>query len=304
MGDFERLVIHSSIIRPAANDFIREYIRRLHGGAWDPIHPFLADVLDETFGIMVYQEDVSKVAVSLAGFSHAEADGLRKIMAKKDREHHLQDYYKRFVEGARKRGVGDGQIAAIWDMMMSFSGYSFCKPHSASYARVSFQAAYLKVHFPAEFMAAVVSNRGGFYSAFAYVSESRRLGLAILPPDVNRSRIRWTGESGAVRVGLLSIGDLSRKTMDRIVEERRKAPFTSMKNFCDRVRPEGKRGESADPLRRARRLSHGKKPRGPAMGVRPVAKHGRQEGGHVFSFRGSRRSPHPSAAFSTGGRTR
>ncbi len=238
VGDFERLVIHSSIIRPAANDFIREYIRRLHGGAWDPIHPFLADVLDETFGIMVYQEDVSKVAVSLAGFSHAEADGLRKIMAKKDREHHLQDYYKRFVEGARKRGVGDGQIAAIWDMMMSFSGYSFCKPHSASYARVSFQAAYLKVHFPAEFMAAVISNRGGFYSAFAYVSESRRLGLAILPPDVNRSRIRWKGESGAVRVGLLSIGDLSRKTMDRIVEEREKAPFTCMKNFCDRVRPE------------------------------------------------------------------
>ena len=238
VGDFERLVIHSSIIRPAANDFIREYIRRLHGGAWDPIHPFLADVLDETFGIMVYQEDVSKVAVSLAGFSHAEADGLRKIMAKKDREHHLQDYYKRFVEGARKRGVGDGQIAAIWDMMMSFSGYSFCKPHSASYARVSFQAAYLKVHFPAEFMAAVISNRGGFYSAFAYVSESRRLGLAILPPDVNRSRIRWTGESGAVRVGLISIGDLSRKTMDRIVEEREKAPFASMKDFCDRVRPE------------------------------------------------------------------
>ena len=92
VGDFEHLVIHSSIIRPAANAYIREYLRRLHGGPWDPIHPLLADVLDETFGIMVYQEDVSRVAVALAGFSDAEADGLRKILSKKDRELQLRDY--------------------------------------------------------------------------------------------------------------------------------------------------------------------------------------------------------------------
>ncbi len=85
VGDFEHLVIHSSIIRPAANEFIREYVRRLHGGAWDADPSLLADVLDETYGIMVYQEDVSRAAVALAGFSHAEADGLRKIMSKKDR---------------------------------------------------------------------------------------------------------------------------------------------------------------------------------------------------------------------------
>jgi error-prone DNA polymerase len=238
VGDFEHLVIHSSIIRPAANDFIREYIRRLHGGSWDPIHPFLEDVLAETFGIMVYQEDVSKVAVSLAGFSHTEADGLRKIMSKKDREHHLQDYYNRFVNGARVRGVTEDQIAAVWDMMMSFSGYSFCKPHSASYARVSFQAAYLKVHFPAEFMAAVISNQGGFYSTFAYVSESRRLGLKVLPPDVNQSEIRWTGHGDAIRVGLLSIKTLSGKTRDKIISERKKVFFSSLNDFFDRVRPD------------------------------------------------------------------
>jgi DNA polymerase III alpha subunit len=86
VGDFDHLVIHSSIIRPAANDYIQEYMRRLHGGSWDPIHPLLADVLDETFGIMVYQEDVSRAAKALAGFSDAEADGLRKIIAKKDRQ--------------------------------------------------------------------------------------------------------------------------------------------------------------------------------------------------------------------------
>lgn len=238
VGDFEHLVIHSSIIRPAANDFIREYIRRLHGGSWDPIHPFLEDVLTETFGIMVYQEDVSKVAVSLAGFSHAEADGLRKIMSKKDREHQLQDYYHRFAHGAGARGVTEDQIKAVWDMMMSFSGYSFCKPHSASYARVSFQAAYLKVHFPAEFMAAVISNQGGFYSTFAYVSESRRLGLKVLPPDVNQSEIRWTGHGDAIRVGFLSIKALSGKTKDRIVSERKKAVFSNLSDFLDRVCPD------------------------------------------------------------------
>ncbi len=238
VGDFEHLVIHSSIIRPAANDFIREYIRRLHGGEWNPIHPFLTDVLDETFGIMVYQEDVSKVAVSLAGFSHAEADGLRKIMSKKDRERHLRDYYGRFAEGARKRGVTDDQIAAIWDMMMSFGGYSFCKPHSASYARVSFQAAYLKAHFPAEFMAAVISNQGGFYGTFAYVSESRRLGLEILPPDANLGRTRWTGRDGAIRVGFLSVKGLSGKTRDRIFRERERSPFADLCDFLERVRPE------------------------------------------------------------------
>jgi DNA polymerase-3 subunit alpha/error-prone DNA polymerase len=238
VGDFEHLVIHSSIIRPAANEFIQEYIRRLHGGSWDPIHPLMADVLDETFGIMVYQEDVARAAVSIAGFSHAEADGLRKILSKKDREHRLRDYYERFHSGARSRGVSNKKISAVWDMIMSFSGYSFCKPHSASYARVSFQAAYLKIHFPAEFMAAVISNRGGFYSTFAYVSESRRMGLDILQPDINKSDIAWSGNHRALRVGLLSIKGLSEQCQRLIVFERQSKPFQSMTDMLQRVRPD------------------------------------------------------------------
>ncbi len=238
VGDFEHLVIHSSIIRPAANDYIREYIRRLHGGSWDAIHPLLADVLEETFGIMVYQEDVSRVAVALAGFSHAEADGLRKILSKKDRELQLRDYARRFREGARAKGVSEAQIAAIWDMMMSFDGYSFCKPHSASYARVSFQAAFLKVHHPAEFMAAVISNQGGFYSAFAYVSEARRLGLAVLPPEVNTSEVRWTGKGAALRVGFLSVKGLSAEARERIVGGRQERRYAGVGDFLERVRPD------------------------------------------------------------------
>jgi DNA polymerase-3 subunit alpha/error-prone DNA polymerase len=237
VGDFEHLVIHSSIIRPAANEFIREYIRRLHGGQWDPIHPLLAEVLDETFGIMVYQEDVSRAAVILAGFSHAEADTLRKVMSKKDRQHQLADFRNRFFAGAGARGVSQDQVAAIWEMMMSFSGYSFCKPHSASYARVSFQAAYLKVHHPAEFMAAVISNQGGFYGTFAYVSEARRLGVVILPPDINTSEVHWTGRGNAIRVGLLSLKGLSAETRARIVAERRPRPYRKMDDFLQRVKP-------------------------------------------------------------------
>jgi DNA polymerase-3 subunit alpha/error-prone DNA polymerase len=180
---------------------------------------------------------VSRAAFALAGFSHAEADNLRKVMSKKDRQHQLRDYKKRFYAGAAQRGVSEKQISAIWDMMMSFSGYSFCKPHSASYARVSFQAAYLKLHHPAEFMAAVISNQGGFYSAFAYVSESRRLGLTILPPDINLSQIRWTGRDTAVQVGLLSIKGLGAQTQQRIVDCRRQGPYQSLRDVLERVGP-------------------------------------------------------------------
>jgi len=244
VGDFEHLVIHSSIIRPAANEFIREYVRRLHGGKWEPIHPLLTDVLDETFGIMVYQEDVSRTAVAMAGFSHTDADGLRKIMSKKDKVRKLQDYRQQFNAGAQERGVSDEKIEAVWDMMMSFSGYSFCKPHSASYARVSFQAAYLKTHYPAEFMAAVISNQGGFYSTFAYVSEAMRRGVQILPPDVNKSHIRWTGSKDTIRVGFLSIKHVSVKTQSRIIEERKERPYRSITDFLNRIKPDDREARS------------------------------------------------------------
>jgi DNA polymerase-3 subunit alpha/error-prone DNA polymerase len=123
-------------------------------------------------------------------------------------------------------------------MMMSFSGYSFCKPHSASYARVSFQAAYLKIHYPAEFIAAVISNQGGFYGTFAYVSEARRMGLTVLPPDINVSDIRWTGQRKTVRVGLLSVKGLGTDTQKRIVARRQRQPYGNLRDFLECVRPD------------------------------------------------------------------
>jgi DNA polymerase-3 subunit alpha/error-prone DNA polymerase len=159
-------------------------------------------------------------------------------MSKKDRARRLTDYREKFQAGALARGVTDRQINAVWEMMMSFSGYSFCKPHSASYARVSFQAAWLKTHFPAEFMAAVISNQGGFYAPFAYVSEARRLGITVLPPDVNSSDIRWRGQRKTLRVGLLSIKGLSDHTREKMVRERRRRPFQSVADFLSRAQPD------------------------------------------------------------------
>lgn len=122
-------------------------------------------------------------------------------------------------------------------MMMSFDGYSFCKPHSASYARVSYQAAYLKHHYPAEFMAAVISNQGGYYSTQAYVSEAKRLGVAILHPDVNHSDVRWTGSARSIRVGLQAIHGLSERTMDRLLDQRKRGAFIDPADFWQRVLP-------------------------------------------------------------------
>ncbi len=192
-GDFEHLVIHSSIIRPAANRYIHEYIRRLHGAPYQPLHPNLKGLLAETYGILVYQEDVVRVAMALAGFNWGEADGLRKVISKKSPEQ-LSDYRRRFVEGCRRRGITDDVVQTAWDMFLSFSGYSFCKPHSASYALVSFKSAYLKVHYPAEFMAAVISNGGGYYSTLAYLSEARRMGITVLGPDLNESDWSYRGD--------------------------------------------------------------------------------------------------------------
>lgn len=234
-GDFEQLVLQSSIIRPAANEFVREYVRRLHGGSWHHLHPKLRNVLDETYGLMVYQEDVARVAVAVAGFSHAQADGLRKVMSKKDKVLRLRDYKAWFESGCAANAIGAATQKRLWDMMMSFDGYSFCKAHSASYARVSYQAAYLKTHYPAEFMAAVISNQGGYYPTFAYVSEAKRLGITILPPCVNRSGIRWHGKGDEIRVGLQAICDLSHKGMQSIIGNRQEKRYGSTIDFWRRV---------------------------------------------------------------------
>jgi error-prone DNA polymerase len=235
-GDFEYLVIHSSIIRPAANTYIHEYVRRLKGGAYKPLHPLLETLLQETYGIMVYQEDVSRVAMALADFSPAEADELRKIISKKHKEKQLEDYWEMFFAGAQRKQIPEETCEKIWQMILSFSGYSFCKPHSASYAQVSFKSAYLRVYYPAEFMAAVISNQGGFYSTFAYISEARRMGLQVLMPDINLSEFHYTGINAAIRVGFMQLKGINRSAVDRLLADRkRNGAYRSFQDLLKRV---------------------------------------------------------------------
>ncbi|MFN3534569.1 MAG: DNA polymerase III subunit alpha, partial [Desulfatiglandales bacterium] len=230
-------VVVTSIIRPASNKSINTWLERLHGKPWEYPHPLLRPVLEETLGVMVFQEQLSQAAIYLAGFDSSEADELRKVVSKKHKEKRLKDFYIRFVEGARKKGVGKGVIEEVWKMMMGFDGYSFCKPHSASYTLLAYKSAYLKAHYPSEFMAAVIANRGGYYTTFAYISEAKRLGIDILSPHINESHVDTKGKGKIIRLGFSEIKNLNRDFAELIVSEREKrGPFRSLDDFLKRLK--------------------------------------------------------------------
>lgn len=232
---FEELTAASSIIRPgvAESGMMQKYIR-FHN---DPssvtyVHPDLKDLLYGTHGIMIYQEDVLRVAAACAGFPPEDADILRKSMSGKSRSvQGIQGLKERFLSGCQERGYAAATAQQLWDQVESFAGYAFCKAHSASYARISFVVAYLKAHHPAEFLSAVISNRGGFYAAFVYVEEARRLGLAVLPPDLNRAGRDFTPFSKAIMPGLSFVREIPSSTMETIIREREKAPFADPVDF-------------------------------------------------------------------------
>ena len=176
---FSMVVAASSLIRPGPSDsgMMRRFVEA-HLGMEPPqrLHPDLG-FLDETYGVMVYQEDVMRVAHVIGGLSLGEADLMRRAMSFKGSSEQFLSLKAKFLQGARDNAIDDEVAAEIWRQMESFAGYAFCKAHSAAYAVVSFQAVYLKCHWPAEFMAAVLSNQGGYYHAAAYLEEARRLGL-------------------------------------------------------------------------------------------------------------------------------
>ncbi len=236
MDHFHINVVVTSIIRPASNKSIKTWIERLHGKAWGPPHPLLYPVLEETLGVMVFQEQLSQAAIHMAGFSHHEADTLRKVVTKKHKGKSLKDFFQRFKSGAMERGIDEGVIEEVWDMIMGFDGYSFCKAHSASYTMLAYKSAYLKAHYPAQFMAAVISNQGGYYSTYAYLSEARRMGIRILCPDINKSQVHYTGGKNWIRMGLMAIKGLPTKLQKRIVTERQeRGPYKTIEEFIIRL---------------------------------------------------------------------
>lgn len=239
---FPVVVAASSVIRPGPSDsgMGRSFVRR-HLGLEPPTlpHPRLT-FLRETHGVMIYQEDVMRTLSAVAGFTLGEADLMRRAMSFKGRAEEFLALQGRFLEGARATGaareVGAAGIAELWRQVSSFAGYAFCKAHSASYAVLSFQAAWLKAHYPAEFMAAVLDNGGGYYTTAVYLEEARRLGLRILLPDVNRSEAGFTGRDGAVRIGLGQVHGLSQRSLAQIVAARRAGgPFATLDDLLARV---------------------------------------------------------------------
>ena len=185
---------------------------------------------------MVYQEDVVNVAHAFAGLSWATADGLRKALSKKRPGKLLAAYLDEFVAGARARNRDDASIEQVWQMILSFAGYSFCKGHSCSYIQVAQQSAYLRANHPAEFIAAVLANGGGFYHPFAYVAEARRMQVTILPPDVNESIWNCTGCNGAMRVGFQFVKGFTSAAATRLFAERERAgPFRTLADLRTRT---------------------------------------------------------------------
>jgi DNA-directed DNA polymerase III PolC len=223
------------------------FVRRYKG--LEPVqhlHPALAPLLDETFGVILYQEQVLRIAHELAGFSLAEADLLRRAMSHFDPGKRMQELQRKFVEESRAQsGVPAETGERVWEMMAAFAGYGFPKAHAASYAQIGWRSAWCKTYFPVEFMAAVLANWGGYYSQRVYLSEARRMGLIVRPPQVN-----YAGSNFVVRevdgqkilfMGLDQVKDLTRRTIERIQRGR---PFTSLDDFLTRADPRPQEAES------------------------------------------------------------
>jgi DNA-directed DNA polymerase III PolC len=209
------------------------------------LHPALESLLAETYGVILYQEQVLQIVHELAGFSLSEADLLRRAMSHFDPGKRMQTLKESFIKGAHElSGVPEAIGERIWELMAAFAGYGFPKAHAASYAQVAWKSAYCKTHHPAEFMAAVLANWGGYYRQGTYLLEARRLGLTLKGPHINHSRrqfsvTRVAGET-ALYMGLDQVRDLTRQAQKNIIRQR---PFHSLGDFMSRVKPRQKEAE-------------------------------------------------------------
>ncbi len=241
--DYLTLVAVSSIIRPgvARSGMMREYIRRFHSPeSFEYIHPVMKEQLHETFGVMVYQEDVLKVCHHFAGLNLADADVLRRAMSGKYRgKQEFQRIKDKFFDNCRQRGYAEGITLEVWRQIESFAGYSFSKAHSASYAVESFQSLYLKAYFPLEFQVAVINNFGGFYHSWVYFNELRRQGGKLHLPCINRSNYKTAINGSDVFIGFVHLAGLEQKTALHLIEVRKQGgAFGDLEDFVRRVKPD------------------------------------------------------------------
>lgn len=238
--DYHTLVAASSIIRPgvAQSGMMREYISRYHSREKIKyLHPIFEEHLSDTFGVMVFQEDVIKIAYHFANLSLGEADVLRRAMSGKYRNNNKFLYIKeKFLTNCKRLGHSDDLANEVWRQMESFAGYSFCKAHSASFAVESYMSLYLKTYYPKEFMVAVIINEGGFYSTELYFLELLKAGGNINAPCVNESELMTCINNTKVFVGLNRIKGLQAKLIEKILEERSSnGNYLNLQDFIERT---------------------------------------------------------------------
>ncbi|MDA4895223.1 MULTISPECIES: DNA polymerase III subunit alpha [Microbacterium] len=238
-GDISALI---ALYRPGpmgANSHTNYALRKNGLQEITPIHPefteSLADILEESYGLIIYQEQVMAIAQRVAGFSLGQADILRRAMGKKKKSE-LDKQYEGFHAGMRANGYSDGAVQALWEILLPFSDYAFNKAHSAAYGVISYWTAYLKAHYPAEYMAALLTSVGDSKDKMAlYLNECRRMGIKVLPPDVRESINFFAAVGEDIRFGLGAVRNVGSNVVDGIVQAREKENFTSFHDFLKKV---------------------------------------------------------------------
>ena len=234
---FEDIIAMVALYRPGPMDNIPTYINRKHGE--EPIdfpHPMLKPILEETYGVIIYQEQVMQIAQVMAGFSLGDADLLRRAMGKKDKKE-MAAQQARFVEGAKKNGVKTSHAVEIFELVDKFAGYGFNKSHAAAYALVSYHTAYLKANYREEFLAASMTlDMGNTDKLSMFAAEAKKSGIAILPPCVNASEIDFLAGTNAIRYSLAALKNIGTQAVESLVTERSaKGPFKNLSDFAARL---------------------------------------------------------------------
>ena len=236
---FNDIIAQISLFRPGPMqaDMINPFIKRRHG--IEPVtylHPSLQTALEETYGVILYQEQVLKVAHAIAGFTYGQSDSLRRAMTKNRTQEEMEMIRREFIEGAVKNGVEEEIAETVFSQLRAFAAYGFNKAHAASFAKISYQTAYLKAHYPAEFLAAILSCQPmGFYPGNVIIEEARRNGIEILGLDVNKSEKKFIGKDNSILTGLMQVKDISGAEIDSILQSREQRQFTSLMDFCART---------------------------------------------------------------------
>lgn len=235
---FEDIIAVNALYRPGplGSGMVDDFIERRHGRQKVTyLLPELKDILEETYGVIVYQEQVMKIASAVAGYSLGEADILRRAMGKKKAEV-MAEQSAIFVEKSKARNIDPKKAQELFDLMAYFAGYGFNKSHSAAYAMIAYQTAYLKAHYPAEFMAVLISLESDHAEKMSfYLEEAKQMGLTILKPDINSSEIEFKAIKNSILFGLRGIKNVGLAALENIVTQRLTKPFNDMVDFCSRV---------------------------------------------------------------------